>query len=212
MRLYVIRHGETQWNRERKLAGWSDIPINETGVKLAKETAEGLKDVEFDLCISSPLRRARMTAEIVLGDRKNVMIAFDERIKEINFGEYEGVTCVKPGNIITVPEYEGFQKDPLNFKGMPGGESIRAVMKRANDALQDYCTDPELQDKTVLISTHGCLYRAFLNSLYDDPSDFWQAGVPKNCAVSIVDVENKVPKLVKSDLLYYDPSLALKYF
>ena len=69
-----------------------------------------------------------------------------------------------------------------------------------------------LQDKTVLISTHGCLYRAFLNSLYDDPSDFWQAGVPKNCAVSIVDVENKVPKLVKSDLLYYDPSLALKYF
>jgi broad specificity phosphatase PhoE len=211
MRLYVIRHGETQWNRERKLAGWSDIPLNDTGIKLAKETAEGLKDVPFDLCISSPLRRARMTAEIILGNR-DVMIAFDERIKEINFGEYEGVSCVKPGNIITVPEYEKFQKDPLNFEGMPGGESIKDVIKRANEAFRDYCTNPDLQDKTILIATHGCLYRAFLNSLYDDPSDFWQAGVPKNCAVSIVEVEDGKPKLLESDLLFYDPSLALKYF
>ena len=69
MKLYIIRHGETAWNVEGRLQGQSDTELNENGVRLAKVTAEGLKNIPFDLGISSPLRRAKHTAELVLAGR-----------------------------------------------------------------------------------------------------------------------------------------------
>ena len=69
MKLYMIRHGETDWNKTRQLQGKSDIPLNDFGRKLAAETAEALKDVPFHLVITSPLSRARETALIIKGDR-----------------------------------------------------------------------------------------------------------------------------------------------
>ena len=58
MKLYIIRHGETSWNAEGRLQGQTDIPLNENGIRLAKITCEALKEVPFDLAISSPLKRA----------------------------------------------------------------------------------------------------------------------------------------------------------
>ena len=85
MRLYIIRHGETLWNTEGRLQGKADIDLNENGVRLAKVTAKGMKDIPFDLAITSPLIRARRTAELVLGDRQ-VPIIEDARIQEITLG------------------------------------------------------------------------------------------------------------------------------
>ena len=62
MKLYIMRHGETAWNVEGRLQGQTDTELNENGVRLAKVTAEGLKNIPFDLGISSPLRRAKHTA------------------------------------------------------------------------------------------------------------------------------------------------------
>ena len=69
MRLYIMRHGETAWNVRRLFQGHSDIPLNENGIALAEVTADGLRDVPFDLAYTSPLRRARQTAEIILRSR-----------------------------------------------------------------------------------------------------------------------------------------------
>lgn len=66
MRLYIVRHGETDWNRLRRLQGRSDIPLNENGIKLAEVTGEGLAEVPFDLCIAGPLVRTRQTALCIL--------------------------------------------------------------------------------------------------------------------------------------------------
>ena len=96
MVLYFIRHGETSWNVEGKMQGQTDIPLNENGIRLAQETAEGMKEIPFDLCITSPLSRARQTAEIVLGGRK-VPIIEDARIEELSFGNWEGIGC-RPEN------------------------------------------------------------------------------------------------------------------
>ncbi len=211
MKLFVLRHGETQWNRERRLAGRSDIPLNENGIKLSKITAKALEDVEFDLCFSSPLMRAVQTAKIVLNGR---LIPFkrEPALMEIDFGDYEGVRCVDQDDNIIVPEYGPFQMDPMNFKGMPGGESIQDVLKRAGEYFDRLISVPVYQDKTILLSTHGCYYRAFLNRLYPEPEYFWHTGVPQNCALSVVEVENGVPRLVEDDLIFYDPALALPYF
>lgn len=58
MKLYMVRHGETDWNKARKIQGQVDIPLNEFGRHLAIETGKGLADIPFELCISSPLLRA----------------------------------------------------------------------------------------------------------------------------------------------------------
>lgn len=64
MKLYLVRHGETDWNKVKRIQGQVDIPLNQFGKRLAEETAEGLRDIPFDLCISSPLSRAHETARI----------------------------------------------------------------------------------------------------------------------------------------------------
>ena len=69
MKLYIVRHGETDWNKARKIQGQSDIPLNAFGRHLARETAKGLADVHFDLCFTSPLSRAKETARIILEGR-----------------------------------------------------------------------------------------------------------------------------------------------
>ena len=69
MKLYLVRHGETDWNRARKIQGQVDIPLNEFGIHLAEETGKGLKDIPVDLCFTSPLGRAKQTAEIILKGR-----------------------------------------------------------------------------------------------------------------------------------------------
>lgn len=70
MMLYIVRHGETDWNRLRRVQGHTDIPLNDYGRHLARETAEGMKDIQIDLAYTSPLRRAEETAEIILGSRE----------------------------------------------------------------------------------------------------------------------------------------------
>ena len=106
MRIYVIRHGETSWNVQRKLQGHKGADLDEKGVRLAEITAEALKDVPFAVCYTSPLLRARHTAEILLRGR-NIPVIEDPRIQEISFGEWEGLCCA-PGRM-EMPE-EKFQK------------------------------------------------------------------------------------------------------
>ena len=112
MKLYMIRHGETAWNKERKLQGHSDIPLNENGCALAEATGKALANISFDYVFSSPLTRAVQTAELVLNERK-LPIQTDERIKEIGFGEYEGICMLDE---FADPEFEKFFVAPEQYR------------------------------------------------------------------------------------------------
>ena len=89
MKLYLIRHGETDWNKEFKIQGSSDIELNEYGRELAFITREGLRHIPFDIAYTSPLKRAKETAEIILGGR-NIPLYEDKRVQESCFGSFEG--------------------------------------------------------------------------------------------------------------------------
>ena len=91
MKLYLIRHGETDWNKEFKIQGSSDIELNEYGRELAFITREGLRHIPFDIAYTSPLKRAKETAEIILGGR-NIPLYEDKRVQEACFGSFEGAT------------------------------------------------------------------------------------------------------------------------
>ena len=84
MKIYFVRHGETDWNKDRKIQGQVNISLNEFGRHLARETAKGLKEIPFAVCFTSPLDRARETAEIILEGRE-VPVIEDERIIEMGF-------------------------------------------------------------------------------------------------------------------------------
>lgn len=96
--LYIMRHGKTEWNQQHKLQGRTDIPLNDEGRKMAEAAHTEYLDVHFDVCYTSPLIRAKETAEIVLRDR-NVPIITDDRLVEMSFGCYEGLA-----NIFQIPD------------------------------------------------------------------------------------------------------------
>ncbi len=211
MRLYIIRHGETSWNVARRLQGHAGADLDEKGVRLAEETAQALAFVPFDLCISSPLIRALHTARILVGKRP-IPILEDPRIMEISFGQWEGL-CIAPDHYeIPGDGFAKFHTDPFEYVAPPGGETIGDVCRRTGEFLRELIHTREYENKTLLISTHGCALRGLLNSLYENPKDFWQGGVAMNCAVSIVDVKEGKPLLVQSDKVYYDASECVNYY
>ena len=201
MLIYIVRHGLTEWNKLKKLQGAADVPLAKEGILLAEKTGEALKDVKFDICFTSPLSRARQTAECVLGDR-NVPIIPDKRIQEINFGDLEG-GCVRDaeGNYID-PQVETFFRDPVNFKRPENGEDIFDVIARTKDFWEEKTSDPSLADKTVLVASHGCAVRALLQNIYHDPKNFWHGCVPPNCCVNLVEVKNGKTVLLEEDKVY----------
>lgn len=88
--LYIMRHGRTDWNVRHKLQGRTDIPLNDEGRMMAVEAGKRYVDIHFDVCYSSPLERAKETAEIFLKGR-NVPVFTDDRLVEMGFGVYEGI-------------------------------------------------------------------------------------------------------------------------
>ena len=201
MKLYIIRHGETSWNKEKKLQGQRDIMLNENGLRLAELTGEGMKNIEFDLVISSPLIRAKQTAELVMAGRQLPMIT-DKRIIEMSFGKWEG-ECVNNSEVLPSDYKDKFYNDPLHCPKAPGGESFQDVLKRTADFYQSLVHNKAYENAAILISTHGAASRCLLANFYEDKEDIWRGGVPKNCSVCIVDVKDGVGTVLEKDKVYY---------
>lgn len=211
MLLYIVRHGETDWNQERRMQGEHDTPLNKNGKELARITARALEDVPFDLAISSPLSRALETARILIGDRK-IPVLRDSRIREINWGEWDGIGVRDPKYSSVSGTIRLFYEQPFSFPGAPGGETIREVCKRTGEFYQDLIHTESYRDKTILVSTHGCAMRGILNQIYEIPENFWQEGVPVNCAVSIVRVNGETSEFIEKETVYYDKSLCRNFY
>lgn len=202
MRLFIMRHGETDWNVQKKIQGQVDIPLNDKGIKLARETGEALRGVPLDLAITSPLSRAKETARIVLEGR-DVPLYEDRRIEEINFGVMEGVSGVEAKNGEYGQNYQRFFADALHYQAPPKGESIQDICQRTKEFFQELIHHRELEDKNILITTHGCAARALLQNVYIGVEDFWHGCVPPNCSISIVESSKGKARLVEEDKVFY---------
>lgn len=208
MLIYVIRHGETEFNAKGVFQGQTDSELLESGYVLAGVTGEALSDVRFDAAFTSPLTRARETAREVLAASGNgdVPLTVDDRLLEIDMGDCEGKRF-RPGEREVDAELcRLFFEDAFAFPGFPNGEDARAVCARTQAFLDELVRG---QFGTVLVSTHGFALRAMLNRLYDDPSSFWQEHVPYNCSVSIIEADDEGPRLLESDLVLYDEALCV---
>ncbi len=202
MRLYLVRHGQTDWNKIRRLQGQVDIPLNEFGRQLARETAVGLGNVPFNRCFSSPLGRAVETARIIL-DGRDVPVTCDRRIIEMGFGEIEGGCCSREG--WNVPEsFQLFFTDPVHYQAPKGGETFYDMHRRLSDFLTWLFGREEFRQDTILVTTHGAALAGMINCIKKEPvSRYWGKGVHMNCGVTRVDVTDGVPEIIFEDRVYY---------
>ena len=171
MKLYITRHGETVRNAEYRVLGRTDDPLSEKGRTQAAELAEKLKDTDIDLIFSSPLSRAKETA-MAVAKVKGLPVIEDERLLEIDFGEFEGV----PGGS---KEYQSAKRE--FFKRYPGGESYFDIAYRVYDFL--YMLKREYPDKKVLAVSHGGVCRIIHNYFIDMDNEEFPSFAFPNCGI-----------------------------
>ncbi|MBQ3707881.1 MAG: histidine phosphatase family protein [Clostridia bacterium] len=206
MLIYIIRHGETDGNTQGYFQGWTNNPLNEKGRALAIQTGRGLRGVRFDECISSPLDRARETAEILLRESGNagVTVTVDERIKEVCLGDWERKKFRPGEREIDEEDLKRFFGNPFLLGGFPNGETVGEVCARTQSLLKELLRRDD--GKTILLVTHGFAMRAMLNCLYEERErgDFWHGRVPPNCAMNIVEGVGGEGRLIAQDKVYHE--------
>lgn len=188
MELYIVRHGETHWNKGKRLQGNLDIELNENGIQAARELADKLKDVPFDCIYHSPLVRAQKTAECLLKYQNCPLIA-DVRLQEMNFGVMQGKSFDE-----WFDQGKGYgsilKSDPVNYKAPQGGESIGELKKRAASFVKEVLENSK--DNRVMIVAHGMLNQALVNVLEErEDKDFWQSALQKNCEATVYEFKDK---------------------
>lgn len=171
MEFLYIRHGVTAWNAQKKLQGWADIELMEDGVLQAKINSELLKNEHIDVIISSPLKRARQTAEIIRGDR-DIPIVVDHDVIERNYGVFEGV------DISSISNISDYWDEKLDL-AVEKGECLSNLLKRIKRFLEKLKV--QYAGKVVLVVAHGGLYRGFRKILSNKDSYYPES--IKNCEV-----------------------------
>lgn len=163
--LTFVRHGETDWNRDRRFQGQVDIALNSRGRAQARAVAQALAPEEFDYAASSDLSRAFETAKAIRGD---LQVVGDPRWREFAFGEWEGLTWEQI--VRQWPEAAARTATSARSYAPPGGETFEAVLARVGSAI-DELRDSGLQN--VLIVTHAGPLHAMLHHIFGNE----QAGV-----------------------------------
>ncbi len=205
MNLYIMRHGETDWNKQGKLQGSVDIPLNDFGIELAEKTRDGFQreGIVFDKVFSSPYIRARKTAKIIAGEA-GIPIDIQPDIREMGFGAHEGAYVRE---LRTNPVYARLSKcfdDPVHYEPEGDGESYEQVFARIERFLTHQILPLEGRYENVLVVCHGGVLRAFISIIKNMPlRDFWTISQP-NCSVNLARVNGGRIEMVEENRLYYE--------
>ena len=176
-KLYIVRHGKTDWNVQGLMQGSIDISLNEEGIEQAKELAKMIDLSKIDICICSPLKRAKETTELIVGNKKKII--YDELLLERGFGDYEG----KKVDFDLI-----FKQWDYKLNGKEGNiESIRDCLSRAKQFLDKM--KKEYPDKSILVVSHGSFIKALHFNIigYDENTDFLSFN-PQNTTLYEYDI------------------------
>lgn len=193
VRIILIRHGETTWNIEGRYQGQEDTPLSPRGLEQGKLLAQGLKNVPLDVCISSPLQRSYQTCKFC-ADLHKLPVATDERLTEINHGDWEGVLAPDIAKAYPV-EFEQWHTAP-HLVQMPGegGETLDDVRRRVRAAFDEYAR--KYEGKTVLVAAHDAVNKAIICDLLGlGMEHFWQIKQDNTC-INVMEYNEGAWRLV----------------
>ena len=167
----IIRHGETEWNKERKFQGREDIELNDEGKRQASTIAAHLGRFSWDVIITSPLKRALATAETVRRALKNTPLVIQEAFIERDFGRASGLTSREQERAFT----DGV---------VPGKESDDALAKRVLEGLQ--CIIRDYRNRKVILITHGAVINSLLKAVSAGKINVGETNI-KNACFTVIE-------------------------
>ncbi|MBF2063763.1 MAG: histidine phosphatase family protein [Calothrix sp. C42_A2020_038] len=186
IRLLLVRHGETEWNRQGKFQGQIDVPLNDNGRLQAKKASEFIKDIAIDFAVSSPMARPKETAEIILGAHPNIELKYYDGLREISHGLWEGkfekeIEQEYPG------ELQRWRTIPAKVQ-MPEGENLQQVWERSTAAWQSIIQTAMNEQRQIgLIVAHDATNKTLLCHILGlSLENFWNFR-QGNGAVSVID-------------------------
>ncbi|WP_165351727.1 histidine phosphatase family protein [Priestia megaterium] len=195
--LYFVRHGETQYNVEKRMQGFCDSPLTERGIFQAKSVGKGLSDINFKAAYSSDSQRVLDTAKYAIGNQ-DIPLIIDPRLKEMNFGVLESLLEEE-----IFEEHGNILEKLFSFKNLdvaaPDGESYVQLFTRTTSAVGDIIKKHALDGGNVLIFSHGITIGNYILQITQSE----QYSVHENCSVSIVSYINGESKVEKIADTYY---------
>lgn len=197
LKLYIIRHGETEWNIQKRLQGWNNSDLTQKGITDAMNLAERLKDIDFTHIFSSDQKRAVETAKILRKDRDLAIVEMDG-LKEIGFGKWEGMGKEDLMRRYK-DEFDIFLNKPHLYKPTLGGESYQDIFKRVGSSLEEII---KTRGRDILIVSHGVTIKILTAVIKDIPiEDIYTIGINKGTALNICQVkEDKIEFIVEGDI------------
>lgn len=199
LRLILVRHGETDWNRQGRFQGQIDVPLNLTGQHQGQQAAEFLQAIEIDFAISSPMKRPLETAELILKHHPNVPLTLEDNFREISHGSWEG--CLESEIESAYPgELDRWHRTPAEVQ-MPEGENLQQVWDRATAAWDQMVTTALADSKDCsvgLVVAHDAINKVILCHVTGlGPEHIWNFK-QGNGAVSVIDYSSDGTPILQS--------------
>ncbi|WP_430507833.1 histidine phosphatase family protein [Rossellomorea marisflavi] len=179
VKLYITRHGETQWNREKRMQGWKDSDLTPEGEEDARALAQVLKRVSFEAVYSSPIGRARKTAELLVNQAP---IILEEDLREIGMGDWEGRTQEEV-RAADPERFHTFWNKPHVYE-TETGETFNQVM----DRVESFLKKVQVHQGTILVVTHSIFIKALLAYVKELPLDkLWSPPFIEATSLTVIE-------------------------
>ena len=190
VKIFLIRHGQTEWNIDGRYQGQSDVALSQEGLAQAQALAEHFPGERLDAVYSSDLQRARVTAETV-AKKFNLPVQLEPAFRELGFGDWEGLTYEQ---IVGgwADAMANFLKHPDKMQ-IPHGESFAEVQERAWSRFQELVQEHEMQDHAIAIFAHGAVLRTLLTAILHISLEYVWELRQYNTAVNIVRYDDGWP-------------------
>lgn len=205
-RLYLTRHGETEWNIQRRMQGRMDSPLTTLGEAQARRLGKRLGDTPIDIIITSSSGRAVRTADLIRGERL-IPIRTNDHLCEIDLGEWEG--CLDTEIQTKHPEaHRNFWYYPHLYRPTGGGETFAEVRERVSREIERIAN--QYAGQAVLIVTHAVVLKSLLAYFdHSELKDLWNGPFMKATSLSIVEWDGDERRVVlRGDIAHYDEKFA----
>ncbi|NJM07711.1 histidine phosphatase family protein [Candidatus Gracilibacteria bacterium] len=192
MRMIIVRHGESEWNRIHRYQGQMDAPLSDLGLRQAEALGERLRHERFDAIFTSPLQRAALTAQAIARFHPEVPYVEEGALLEIDHGAWQG----KFAHEIAEEFADGlreWREHPTRAQ-MPDGESFSNILKRTLDFRERVCV--AYREQTILVSTHDVVVKILVADALGMNMDRINRIWVTNASISVVEYGDDLPYLV----------------
>lgn len=183
-KIYIARHGETEWNQQGRMQGWKDSALTPKGTENAQRLGAYLRDTAFDCVICSPLGRAVQTAKHITADR-DLLTVYNSAFKEMGFGQWEGMYHASIKELYPAQQ-NNYWNAPHLYEAIDG-ESYETFIQRVKEGLDSLVQGHKKGN--LLLVTHAAVIKAIFNIVYQRPlSSFWNPPFTYDTCLSILEV------------------------